>query len=85
VRDVINGLAVEPSEDDGPDLIEEAVRVVLERNRSLDAAQIKVGVRGRSVRLTGLVHTQAQRQAAEDDAWAVFGVNDVINEIVVRP
>jgi osmotically-inducible protein OsmY len=85
VRDVINGLAVHPNEEDGPDQIEEAVRVVLERDRSLDAAQVKVGVRGRVVRLTGLVHAQAARQAAEEDAWAVFGVNDVVNEIAVRP
>lgn len=84
VRDVINGIAVQPNEDDGPDQIEEAVRVVLERDRALDAAQIKVGVRGRTVRLTGLVHAPGQRQAAEDDTWAVFGVNDVINEIEVR-
>jgi osmotically-inducible protein OsmY len=84
VRDVINGLAVHPAEEDSPDQIEEAVRVVLERNRALDAAQIKVGVRGRTVRLTGLVHAQGERQAAEDDAWAVFGVNDVINNIDVR-
>jgi osmotically-inducible protein OsmY len=85
VRDVINGLSVRPNEEDGPDQIEEAVRVVLERDRSLDAAQIKVGVRGRTVRLTGLVHAHAVRQAAGDDAWAVFGVNDVVNEIAVRP
>jgi osmotically-inducible protein OsmY len=84
VRDVINGIAVHPDEEDGPDQIEEAVRVVLERDRALDAAQIKVGVRDRTVRLTGLVHAQAERQAAEDDAWAVFGVNDVINNIDVR-
>jgi osmotically-inducible protein OsmY len=84
VRDVINGLAVQPNEEDSPDQIEEAVRVVLERNRALDAAQIKVGVRGRTVRLTGLVHARSERQTAEGDAWAVFGVNDVINEIEVR-
>jgi osmotically-inducible protein OsmY len=84
VRDVVNGLEVRPAEEDSPDQIEEAVRVVLERDRSLNAAQIKVGVRGRTVRLTGLVHDGSQRQAAENDAWAVFGVNDVINNIDVR-
>jgi osmotically-inducible protein OsmY len=85
VRDVINGLVVAPPEEDGPDQIEEAVRVVLDQNSSFDAAQIKVGVRGSVVRLTGLVRTQAARTAAEDDAWAVFGIDDVINEIEVRP
>jgi osmotically-inducible protein OsmY len=84
VRDVINGLVVRPDEEDNPDQIEEAVRVVLDHNRSIDAAQIKVGVRGAVVRLTGLLHTRDERKTAERDAWAVFGVDDVINEIVVR-
>lgn len=82
-RDVINGLAVEPDEEDAPIRIEEAVRVSLEKDRLLDASQIKVGVRGRTVRLTGLVKSDAMRHAAEADAWYVFGVDDVINEIGV--
>jgi osmotically-inducible protein OsmY len=85
VRDVINGLVVRPAEEDGPDEIEEAVRVVLDRNPLFDAAQIKVGVRNATVRLTGLVHSEEAKEAAELDAWAVFGVDDVVNEIGVRP
>ena len=84
VRDVINGLVVEPPEEDGPDQIEEAVRVVLNRDTAIDAAQIKVGVRAKVVRLTGLVRSEIARQKAESDAWAVFGVDDVINDIAVR-
>lgn len=83
VRDVINGIAVEPPEDDGPDQIEEAVRVVLSRNPAIDAAQIRVGVRGRVVHLTGLVRSAGTRDLAEADAFAVFGVDDVINDITV--
>lgn len=83
VRDVINGIVVEPPEEDGPDQIEEAVRVVLDRNPAIDAAQIRVGVHGRIVRLTGLVASQAARKIAENDAWAVFGVDEVIDEIAV--
>jgi osmotically-inducible protein OsmY len=81
---VINGIAVNPPEEDGPDQIEEAVRVVLDRDSAVDAAQIKVGARARVVRLTGLVRSEAIREKAESDAWAVFGVDDVINEIAVR-
>ena len=33
VRDVVNGIEVDPPEEDNPDLIEEAVRVALERTR----------------------------------------------------
>lgn len=84
VRDVINGIAVDPPEDDGPDQIEEAVRVVLDHNPAIDASQIKVGVRNWVVRLTGLAPSEIARGIAEDDCWAVFGVDDVINEIEVR-
>lgn len=85
VRDVINGMAVDPPEVDGPDQIEEAIRVVLDRNPAIDGTQIRVGVRGRIARLTGVVRSEVTREIAENDAWAVFGVDDVINEISVRP
>ncbi|WP_343117181.1 BON domain-containing protein [Ostreiculturibacter nitratireducens] len=82
-RDVINGLAVEPPEDDAPIRIEEAVRLVLDRDPLVDDTQIRVGVRHRTVRLTGAVPSKAIRGMAERDAWCVFGVDDVVNEIVV--
>jgi osmotically-inducible protein OsmY len=85
VRDVINGIEVDPPEEDSPDMIAEAVRVVLEKDPFVNASQIRVGVRKTLVRLTGLVHDQAQRDAAERDAWMVFGVDNVVNEIEVRP
>ncbi len=84
VRDVVNGIAIDPPEEDGPDQIEEAVRVVLDRDPAVEASQIRAGARERVVRLTGLVPSQAMRTKAESDAWAVFGVDDVINEIAVR-
>lgn len=83
VRDVVNGLEPEPPEEDAPIRIEEAVRVVLDRNPLIDDAQIRVGVRRGVVRLTGAVHGEAQRAIAESDAWSVLGVDEVINEIEV--
>ena len=85
VRDIVNGIAVEPPEDDGPDMIAEAVRVILEKDPFVDATQVRVGVRNRLVRLTGLVPTATEREAAERDAWCILGVDKVINEIAVRP
>lgn len=85
VRDVFNGIEVNPPEDDGPDMIAEAVRVVLERDPFVNAGQIRVGVRNTLVRLTGLVPNETERQAAERDAWMVFGVDTVVNEIQVTP
>lgn len=85
VRDVVNGLEVDPPEEDAPIQIEEAVRVVLERNPLIDAGQIRVGVRKSVVRLTGRLPSEGLRQMAGRDAWCVFGVDDVINDIEVAP
>lgn len=83
-RDVINGLAVEPPEQDGPILIEEAVKIALKKDPFVEASQIRVGVRHTTVRLTGLVPTDGERDMAERDAWYIFGVDKVVNEIDVR-
>lgn len=85
VRDVFNGIEADPPEDESPDMIAEAVRVVLERDPFVNASQIRVGVRNTLVRLTGLVPNETERQAAERDAWMVFGVDTVVNEIKVQP
>ena len=37
------------------------------------------------VRLTGRVPNETERQAAECDAWMVFGVDAAVNEIRARP
>lgn len=84
VRDVVNGVAVEPPEEDRPGLIEDAVKLALEKDRLVNASEIRVGVRETTVRLTGLLATEAERDMAENDAWSVFGVDDVINDIDVR-
>jgi len=83
-RDVINGMAVAESETETPQSIEEGVRIALQKDPFVNAGQIRVGVRNRVVRLTGLVPSEAERDMAERDAWYVFGVDDVINEIAVE-
>ncbi|MGE5259320.1 MAG: BON domain-containing protein [Actinomycetota bacterium] len=84
-RDVINGIAVDPPEEDAPIRIEEAVRIALDKDPFVDASQVRVGVRHRTVRLTGAVCSQEARDAAEWDTWYVFGVDDVVNELEVIP
>ena len=56
-RDVINGIIVEPPEQDAPIAIEEGVRIALEKDPLFDASQIRVGVRNRTVRLTAVSYT----------------------------
>jgi len=85
VRDVINNLAVYPPEDDGPDMIAEAVRVVLEKDPFVDASQVRVVVTGTTVGLLGLVPSEVEKEAAKRDAWCTFGVDDVLSTIEVHP
>lgn len=83
-RDVVNGLAVEPPEEISDDEITEAVRIALEKDPFVDAAQLRVTTKDYAVTLEGLVPTEAEREMAEFDAWYVFGVDRVINRIAVR-
>jgi osmotically-inducible protein OsmY len=84
-RDVINGLGLEPPEEDSDEEITEAVRVALDKDVFVNAGQIRVGTRNAVVTLAGLVPTDAERDMAEFDAWFVLGVNGVDNRIEVRP
>lgn len=83
-RDVINGLGIEPPEQDNDMEITEAVRVTLEKDPLVDASQMSVSTRDGTVTLRGLVPTTEEREAAEFDAWFVFGVDSVLNCIQVH-
>jgi osmotically-inducible protein OsmY len=84
-RDVINGIAVEPPEADSEAGLTDAVRMALEKDPFVDAAQVRVRSQGAVVLLQGLVPTPSEREMAEFDAWYVFGVDKVVNRIEVRP
>ena len=87
VRDVVNGLGVEPPEEDSDDEIVDALRIVFAKDRLLDSSEIQVGCRNRVVVLEGAVPTERQSHMAEFDAWCVFGVDRVDNRlrVVSRP
>jgi osmotically-inducible protein OsmY len=83
VAEVINSLEVEPPEEDRASEVTDALRIVLEKDRLVDESSIKVATEDWVVRLSGAVKSEEQREAAENDAWYVWGVNDVINELEV--
>ena len=83
-RDVINGLVVTPPESDNDDEIADALRLVLEKDPLVHADRIGIRVNNRIVTLTGLAGNREERKMAEFDAWYVFGVNRVVNQIDVR-
>jgi len=84
-RDVINGLDVSPPEEDTDEEITDAVRMALEKDPFVDATQIRVSTRDGVVTLTGMVPKAAEREMAEFDAWYVFAVDKVENQVVVGP
>ncbi len=83
-RDVINGLGVVPEDADTEAEILDALRIVLEKDPTVDASQIAATCQGAVITLQGLVRNESERAAAEFDAWALFGVDRVVNRIAVR-
>ncbi len=83
-RDVINGIGVTPPEQDSEASVTDTVVQVLEKDPFINAESIHVYTRGRTVTLTGSVPRQAERKLAEDDAWYVFGVDQVVNQIEIH-
>jgi osmotically-inducible protein OsmY len=83
-RDVVNSLAIEPGEADNDEEVVEALRIVLEMDPSVDADQVTAHSRDYVVTLEGFVASDEQRRRAELDAWALFGVDGVVNRIDVQ-
>lgn len=84
-RDVVDGLGVEPPEQDHDGEVTDAVRMVLEKDPLVDAARVRVSTTNYVVTLEGLVPSESEREMAELDAWYVLGVDKVVNRIEVRP
>lgn len=82
-RDVINSLDVQPPEEDNESEILDALRLVLEMDALVEAERIHASCRGFVVTLTGYVRTEAEKRRAELDAWYLFAVDRVVNELVV--
>jgi osmotically-inducible protein OsmY len=49
----------------------------------VNASQIKIRSRNYVVTLEGAVATENSKMAAEADAWYIFGVNQVVNNLMV--
>lgn len=82
-RDVVNGLGVSPEEEDSDESIDRALGVVLARDPSLRGSHVEPHTHGRVVTLQGEVASEEQRRKAEDDAWCIFGVDKVVNDLHV--
>jgi len=81
VTDVDDVIIVKPKV--VPAEVKEKIEAAFKRNAILDASQINVQADGGKVTLTGSVHTWAERDVAENVAWAAPGVSAVRDELKV--
>jgi osmotically-inducible protein OsmY len=84
VVDVRNEIQVVPAEDDSDDEITDAVRIAFDRNKLINPLRYQVATRNEVVYLTGIAASAAERQIAENDAWSIWGVRDVVNQIALE-
>lgn len=83
-RNVVNGLAELPAQQDNDDELSDAVRLALEKNPFINATKTAVASKDGVVTLAGLVPNETMRRMAERDAWFVLGVRAVVNNIAVK-
>ena len=83
-RDVVDALEVLPPEQDNDDEVSDALSLVLEMDPMIPhPEQIRVHTHDYVVTLDGLVATETEKNRAEQDAWCLFAVDKVINQLAV--
>ncbi|GFO57436.1 BON domain-containing protein [Geomonas sp. Red276] len=82
-RDVVNGMELSYPMDDNDEELGDLLRLVLEKDPMVNASQVTIHCRNRVVTLDGAVASESSRSAAENDAWFVFGVDKVVNNLMV--
>jgi hyperosmotically inducible protein len=80
-----NADATKAANSDTDDAIEDSFKAGLKKNHSLDDQDISVKAKNGAVVLTGSVKTAAQKRAAASLAKQVPNVQQVVNEIEVKP
>jgi osmotically-inducible protein OsmY len=83
VKGVTDRIKVKPKV--SPEEIKSRIEDALKRIAAVDAQRITVEVDGGKVILRGTVHSAAEREEAEREAWAGPGVWSVENLITVEP
>jgi osmotically-inducible protein OsmY len=86
VKGIIDSIVIDTpngSQNLNQEITQEIITGALSRNARLDADQITVKVNGRTAILEGAVRCLAERDDAEQAAWAAPGVNAVENHLVV--
>ena len=83
-RDVVDTLEVLPPEQDGDDEVSDVLSLVLEMDPMIPhPEQIRVETHDHVVTLHGVVNSTTEKIRAEQDAWYLFAVDKVINQLAV--
>ncbi|ALR31009.1 ornithine aminotransferase [Chryseobacterium sp. IHB B 17019] len=80
VKGIYNNITINPEIKDHID--KQDIEKALERS-SIDSSEINVSVSGKTVTLSGTVHTWHQKEEAGRIVWKAPGIQDVKNELTV--
>ena len=78
---VSNLIAIRPHVTEGN--VQDSISKAYRRNAELESAGIKVSVDGGRVSLSGKVHNWRVRRTAENAAWAIPSVTQVVDNLIV--
>ena len=84
VKSIINNIIVKPIVNIEIDTVKEQIAKEFERNARLDASKVIVEVIERKIILKGTVRNLEEVEEAIDAAWAIPGVSEVQNDLVVE-
>jgi osmotically-inducible protein OsmY len=84
VRDVENQIAVNPMAEIDHEILAREIKTALDHARGLRDVNIEVNISGKTVVLLGVVYDLLQKETAERVVRR-FGLQDIRNEIIVRP